>query len=443
MRHDNSLAPWGGDHAVLGHVTCFNSLILAYYLTGDLRLREVVVDEWQKTLVADRKNYQLKGRSVDLSDQLGRNNNNALGEIIDLYQLTYHPALLARMKPLLEKYPKDMWFWGQVLHNVLLFRDSEELRKILADSLDRTNVTPGFWTTHAAHELLALGMIYHPAKAQNYQERLTSVINSPDRQMWAQNIYEQRKGVSLSGIPDFVLFLPRVMYAIALAGGRGGSAAIDTSVAQPLPAADAPILARSIVREDKDEEFKISLFGKNTPKNKEDREIQVYNPNNQKIIQKRIPYGYHSAFEVTVPQDGLTGQYVIFLLSRTTEEGSGFYAPLTKLPGEVYCPLSPAYGQISYPTHYFTRASNDALQKLTLRPYESPGFITNAKGDKVLASTDKGEALTTEVGREGAWIVFNSRYTYFKEPLILSLTPDRWFAPSADKLELKPSAMAP
>ncbi|MCM8764721.1 MAG: hypothetical protein NC830_05130, partial [Candidatus Omnitrophica bacterium] len=129
-RHTNGFCPWGGDHGLLAHLTCYNALILAHYLTGDLWLKEIIVDQWQRTIVSDRKNPEFQG-AIRLEP--GRDNNNALGELIDLYQMTYHPALLVYIDDCLKKFLTNMYHWGQPLHNVLLFYKSQQARKQLMD----------------------------------------------------------------------------------------------------------------------------------------------------------------------------------------------------------------------------------------------------------------------------------------------------------------------
>ncbi|HRU06609.1 MAG TPA: hypothetical protein P5137_12645, partial [Candidatus Brocadiia bacterium] len=137
-KHTNGFNTWGGDHAILAHLTCYNGMMLAYYLTGDLRVREVVVDEWQKTLLTRRDNPEFAGadRSTGRERDGARDVTNAMGELMDLYQMTYRPELLAYIAPKLDFFLNlFMRHWGQPMHNTLLFYGSEQARKQLLDAV--------------------------------------------------------------------------------------------------------------------------------------------------------------------------------------------------------------------------------------------------------------------------------------------------------------------
>lgn len=442
-KHTNGFSTWGGDHGPMGHLTCYNGLILAYYLTGDLRLREVVVDEWQQTIVADRKNPQVRNADRSLPGQGGgRDANNALGELIDAYQLTYHPGLLARMEPLVRNYSRDMWHWGQVLHNLLRFRGSTEIEKILLDGAREYQATGGkpsnphrFWTTDAPHENLALAAIHEPGKG--YEKLAYEAAKPIQRQLWAEDI-TQKRHAALSQVPDYILYAPRVMRAMASVGSKGGKALPEG--AQSLLVGGGsdkqPGFSRCIVREDVDAEFTVSIFGiagnKGVP-------VQIFGPDDDLVLKTAVPTGLAVPFEIKVPKDGKTGQYVIFILAREAGEPHDLYLPLTTLPGEVYALTQGAQWMHVNPVRYFTRSANED-EDVEIQPHAAEATITENGSEKILAKTVKGEIIRTKVSSRGAWINLNARYGRTYRPLTLSLSPSLWFAPEASKLNLQPQA---
>ncbi|MGC8805850.1 MAG: hypothetical protein ACP5QD_07960, partial [Candidatus Ratteibacteria bacterium] len=91
--------------------------------------------------------------------------NNTLGELIDLYQMTYHPALLVYIDDCLQKYLTNMYHWGQPLHNVLLFYKSEQAKKQLLDGVvDPKSEKWNLWYTHSPHENYGLASIFETDK---------------------------------------------------------------------------------------------------------------------------------------------------------------------------------------------------------------------------------------------------------------------------------------
>jgi hypothetical protein len=68
------------------------------------------------------------------------------------------------------------------------------------------------------------------------------------------------------------------------------------------------------------------------------------------------------------------------------------------------------------------------------------GEILSANLRTVLVRTETGEIMKTDVGAAGAWIYNKTCYIgpVNGHPSILSVSPDRWFAPEIEKLELKP-----
>ena len=234
----------GGDHAVLGHITCYNGVINAYYLTGDLRLREILVEEWQDTLLTKRGDREVIKANADQSGpwegrpEVGRNRNNAIGELIDFLPIDLPPGHLARLAPVLRRYTLDMWHSGQPLHNVLQFRGSQELREILLkgsaeyrargirfrgveDAGNAPDTPAKLWNSSSPHENFALAAITSPK--DGYWAEPYEASNPVRRQTWAASYLKtDRHQPTRNAIPDYIIYLPRVMYAMAQAGAKGG-----------------------------------------------------------------------------------------------------------------------------------------------------------------------------------------------------------------------------
>ena len=64
-KHTNGFNTWGGDHAIGAHLTCYNGILLAYYLTGDRSYLDSV-EQWRGTVTNDcaNPNYRPADRST-------------------------------------------------------------------------------------------------------------------------------------------------------------------------------------------------------------------------------------------------------------------------------------------------------------------------------------------------------------------------------------------
>jgi len=434
-RHTNGFGTWGGDHAVLAHLTCYNGAMLAYYLTGDLRLREFVVDEWQNSILNDRANPQLAEAS---RLHPGRDNNNALGELIDLYQLTYHPALLALIEPMLKRYLDNMYHWGLPHENVVSFLGNSQARQQIVDGCAAYRTKAGnpddpksLWRTHAPHGVLALASILDPDS--DFHVHAFWAADPMGRREWARRIRRQEPAaVAFCSVPDYIVYLPRVMYALARKADELTLEKLSTR--QPMPAGDNKLQGwlRCVVREDRDQDFDVALSGEI---GKDGVPVRVYGPDNQKLQDVVAPEGacLEKPWKLTIPKDGKTGQYVIFVKAR--DQKDKLFVPFTELPGEVYCP---GYWAQFAPTRFYTRSRGEKPETLVIQPHKTPASIIDAADEKVLASTTTGERLDVQIGPGGALVDMRARYVSLEKPLPLSVSPSRWFAPQEDKLTLKP-----
>ncbi len=438
-KHTNGFNTWGGDHGVLGHLTCYNGMILAYYLTGDLRLREVVVDEWQRTLIEDRLNPEylradrtasVAGGTLEVGKEGARDVNNALGELMDLYQLTYEPRVLALMAPMMDFFlNKFMRPWGQPVHNVILFNGSEQAKRQLLEGVEEYRKTNGkvvdpkaLWYAPAPFDNFALAAIIDPASGAEMEAWLTAALPSMAAQ--AVQMQAQTPGCAVfCRVADWIVYMPRVMLAVARAGLE------EIATAQPMPVYDSTIDAwvRCIVRKDKPGPFTIRVIGKVAEGG---FPVKVFGPDNQPVLETEVPAGMKSPYAIEV-NDPRTGEFVIFLKPRDGKDN--LFVPLTTLP-EVYRMGYWAQHQV---TRLFTRSAGESPESLEIQPHGTAGRVLG-DDQQQLGATDKGETIKVEIGPQGAWIVMNSRYVRVQNPVTLAVSRERWFAPSADKMQLKP-----
>ncbi|MCM8808716.1 MAG: hypothetical protein NC934_00890 [Candidatus Omnitrophica bacterium] len=415
-RHTNGFCPWGGDHALLGHLTCYNGLITAYYLTGDLRLREIVVDEWQKTLVSDRKNPEFSSAT---RLEPGRDNNNSLGELIDLYQLTYHPALLIYIDDCLKKFLINMYHWGLPLHNVLLFYKSEKAKDLLLEGvIDPKSDKVNLWNTHSPHENYALASIFEIDKEKSKEYAVKSFFAS-DIFSWhskGDKLKNKEPFHPFCSISDFILYLPRVIYALSKSDIQDPT---NWTYSQSLPG--CPQGTYCIVKEEKDKEFNIVIKGIVGKKSGKGFPLKVIGPDKKIIIDTLIEKPYT---KLIVPKDGITGEYLIILEVRDGEDE--IYVPLTDLEKEVYYVN---YWFQTTETKFFTKPKTEEKEIMGIKPHVYSVYILSNKTKEIIASTEKGEKLEIEMPLEGIWIIGKTRYMHLKQSLILSNDEKSWFLP--------------
>lgn len=422
-RHTNGFCPWGGDHSLLAHLTCYNALILSYYLTGDLRLREILVDEFQKTILTDRKNPEFQD-ATRLNP--GRDNNNTLGELIDLYQMTYNPALLVYIDDCLKRFLNEMYHWGMPLHNVLLFYKSEQAkRQLLEGVIDPKTDKVGLWTTHSPHENYALASIFETDKEKSNQYAVKAFFAS-ELYSWiekANKIKNKEPYGAFCSIPDFVLYMPRVIYALSKSNIEDPT---NWSFSQSLPG--CPNETYCIVKEEKDRDFSIFIRGEIGKKDSGGFPLKVIAPDKSVIIDTIIDKPFT---KLTVSKDGKTGEYILVLGVRDGKDE--ILVPLTDLDKEVYYVN---YWFQSTQTRYFTAPLKGKKETIGIKPHVFSLYIISNKTKEPIASTEKGEKLEVEVPEEGIWIIGKTRYMHLKQPLVIANDEKHWFLPESIK-ELK------
>jgi hypothetical protein len=283
----------------------------------------------------------------------------------------------------------------------------------------------GLWHGHADQEVFALAGYLKPDS--NYGAAAFSLANVAYMRSWAAQIAHLKPGMVFFAVPDHLLTLPRVMEALYRSPDRDLASLLGD--AQPMPrSTNRPL--RCIVREDKDQEFTISLLGHVAQK--DGFAVQVYGPDNALVTTAQVPRGIVAPFRIKIPKDGKTGQYIIFLGAMQKDH---LIVPITPLP-EVYS--TNGWTGDNDDSQYFTRSATAQPIDLQIKPHLGPGAILSADGKTTLAQTETGEVLKAEVGSAGAWIYNQTTYIgpATNEPSILSTSPARWFMPDKDKLEL-------
>jgi hypothetical protein len=441
-KHTNGFVPWGGDHAIGSHQTCYNGVLLSYYMTGDLRFKDII-DEVENTIVNDRlnPNYKPADRSVVPDGTLvtgvgsARDIGNYVGELIDLYQYNYDPKLLAVLSPRLDQMINRCGRnWGFPYQNILMFNGSKVFSKNLLDSADKTinnaekaediegtnncffykyNATPYLTYTMAA--------ILDPDSKNNYHAYAN--LNADPLQMlsWSKTINDpETNRTPLCLVPDNVLFLPNLMYA---------SAGKPLSVAPSVPFPVAPEGNICIIKEDKDQEIEVNF----NCKSEIDFIVRIFDTENKEIHNVKIPAGAYYPYSIKIPKDGKKGQYAL-VINGFVENKGRINAPLTSLPEIYYIPKS--WSQFS-PGRYFCKLASGKSGNLIVGGHKAAGIITDSFGQNVLASSKSGEGMKVTVDEKGIIIKSQARYVGVSEPIILSATIDNWFQPDSSKLDFK------
>jgi len=250
---------------------------------------------------------------------------------------------------------------------------------------------------------------------------------------WSLDKLARVEPLVLSQVPDHLRPIPRMMYALMhstrreLAGVLGG--------AQTMPGFYAPGRPlRCVVREDRDQPFKVYLIGQVSQAGALD--VQVFGPDGAPVRRANVPEGRHLPFEIEVPADGKTGQYVVFVLRNLS--GVFLSLPLTVLP-EVYV-TSHLGTDNKGPGRYFTRSPGEEPCEITIA--NERGGLFSADRRTVLGTSRK-EPFTARIGPEGAWVgsymgYVRGCYAADKAPLILSVNPGRWFLPGPAACEIQP-----
>lgn len=326
-KHTNGFVPWGADHGVGAHLTCYNGLITAYYLTGDLRYKEVVVDEWEKTITEGRDNPEYpkadRSRKPDGSIVAGnktgaRDVDCFIGELIDLYQLTYNPkvlALLGQRVPVMENNP--ITDWGMPLQNVIQFYGSSKLRKDLSDVAEEytsTGMKPkndphlfGYYGNFP-HMPITLAAIFN--KNKSYAGVAYNLAAPYNKTGWSKKIKTLTPGPQFYTVPDVILKYPHLMYACKLTGCNTG----NIKMSQPLPISDLKQKGwtRCMIKESEDHDITLKINGFAI----EDLPVRIFDTENKQIYSTAVKAKLTERQPVIIPKDGKIGIYTVFIKAK-------------------------------------------------------------------------------------------------------------------------------
>jgi len=446
-RHTNGFVFWGGDHSILAHLTGYGAILLAHYLTGDLRFHEVAVDEWQSTLLEDRANPQWGFASRmnwgENPPSNNRDNNNAVGEMLDLYQQTYDPRILALLQPAIGSMETAMTPWAREMKSVLAFRRNPKLKSQLLDAAAAHQADP---TTNdhqaivgpASQTAPRLALAAWAEPGRNFERAGWFALNAAAQANFGQSFTRYDRASSTAAeVPDRFLEMPMVLsMAAGFLGEEGGLAPFRPQVL-PMPSpASASNLAGVVVREDADGDFVIRLRGRIRSAT---AWLKVLNGDGKTVHDAAIPIG--NDHRVTIPKDGFTGEYVLLL---NVQNGEDFVQlPVTSLGKEVY----PVQWMVQTPRqwyHLFLGAPNAPDGTVQVADSESGVVLESLDRKSIVAERSIAEAVNPLVApfpEEGVWFRTGEAVNYIApmgQPWLFSLSPASFFKPSAEALGLIP-----
>jgi hypothetical protein len=457
QKHTNGLSPWAADHAVGAHLTCFNAMILAHYLTGDLRLKEVV-DEWMTTILDRRRDpqYLRADRSVNPNDgtlkqgvESARDVNNFLGELIDLYMMNHNPKILALLEPrmrfFVEKYARH---WGIPLQNVINFSHPNKLKNILHEEAEkyrkRMNIPASFnekspdyiknkkshliWYTHTPFHNLSMAAALFPEKHYDIDAAFMAGIDGHLK--WAAKIFDvEPNRRPFFEIPDYLNFLPALEFAHALSDE---STMWDAQFNHPQP---FPYTGRGrngwssvLIKKDKDVPLPLRIFclAKNPIK------LKVLDPAGKTVGSALIPPGPHYPFTMTIPKDGECGVYTLFLHCKGT---SRIRVPFSPFP-EVYN-IPPGWWDQFRGSRFYVSAPKHSAFKCEIK-HKLDIRLFNVDGNRLIKESLNGElseAIRFEIPQEGGWLEASVTYLHVNHRLLLSADKSKWFDPGVLPVE--------
>lgn len=433
--HTNGFVLWGGDHAILSHQTSYGAMMLAWYLTGDPRFRDTVM-EWKTTLLEDRLNPGWAkaarmnwGKNVP---EVNRDNNQALGEMLDLYQLTGDARLLALMQPCMKSMEQNMYSWSRELQSALAFRRTPKFRNQLIEAVkarqddpssNRHHVFPDASFDYGRFALAAWADPGAGFEKSALWRALRANLSAFGKDAWTMD----RTTPNAFAVSDHFLHLPLLMKVAKPLLQPGWKQKILPG--QKLPIASElggtkPTLV--VVRKETDRDFDLNFQGKITSST---AHVIVTAPDGRIIKNVPIPPGDH--FTLTLPKDGLTGDYVIAAMLQA--EKDSVRLPISNLEHEVYVT---SYWIQPNPQCFFIGAPNGANASVEISAGKN-AFTIERRDDFALlgerATVDFETEFHCPLPPEGAWLITSSgRYfsTPKTAPLVLALHPDKFFLPA-------------
>jgi len=431
--HSNGFVLWGGDHAILGHLTSYGAIMLAYYITGDLRFREVVTEEWQRTLLEDRLNPEWAKASrmnwgVNVPE-INRDNNQGLGEMLDLYQLTYDPRLLALIQPCVQSMEQNMYQWSRELQSVLAFRRSPKLKDQLVEAaeLRRVDSTNKLYNAFNSLDGRRYALAAWADPARGFEKDALWAASRMELVHAPMGVWEwEHPSTETFKVADEFLELPMIMgvsKSVIKPGWRE-----DILPPQKLPVASelgGTIPSIIVVNEEDDGEFSLTFQGKIASAT---ARVTVTAPDGHRVLDEPLPAG--NKFSVKIPKDGMVGDYVVAALLQAEQDS--IRLPISSLKHEVYVT---SYWMQADPQCFFIGAANREDGAVEISPDKNAFTLESGEEFRVIGERVVGdyEVFQCVLPRDGAWLITSGgRYftTPKTAPLVLSLNPGKFFLPA-------------
>jgi hypothetical protein len=325
----------------------------------------------------------------------------------------------------MDLYLDRMNTWGLPSENMILHYGSEQAKKQILEGVAdfrQTNGKPldprGLWYGPRPG-IFALAWIIDPSTKANVDAWTAAGISTLRPRMRQARI-QAPEAINMIEASDRLLYLPRVLYAAARAGGDLSPGALK--LPQPM------VSRQAIVREEHDQEFEVALNG---TVGEGGLTVTVTRPDGRTALSSAVPAGEHRPWSFRVPADGLTGDYTITVPRR--EPKDRIMVPLTTLP-EVYLPNNergkPGWWWQHAATTYFVRSRGEQREALAIGSHgNNLSVIISRDGMETLTASKSGSLLHAEIGPEGIWVVLNSIYAAASNCPVLSVSPEKWFVP--------------
>jgi len=171
--------------------------------------------------------------------------------------------------------------------------------------------------------------------------------------------------------------------------------------------------------------------------------VKVLGPDSQLVLEAKVPGDDHDHYVIKVPKDEKTGEYAIFVKARDPGlKGSKLYVPLTTLP-EVY---HVTYWRQHAFTRFFTSSRGREPETIRIQQHGGGGTVITdgPRPDDWELLAGKRHAFKPEVplefdvGPKGAWVLTGGYVRVDGGHITMSCSPSRWFAPSEEKMKLRP-----
>lgn len=174
--------------------------------------------------------------------------------------------------------------------------------------------------------------------------------------------------------------------------------------------------------------------------------IVMHDAKGKIVYRGEVPHGTYppeKPYVVTVPKDGVTGDYKFVLIGHQNDM-LGVRAPFTDLPFEVYGGTNFSVGHNPAVRVYFK--ATPGVTKQTVGGYKGEVQVLDRKGGVVADTRRLGykgpkgrDHLVDFTPQQGTLYRMERKCFYFraKPAIYITFFPDRWFAPSPELDQVK------